>query len=234
MADELEQGGKDRGAGPAGGSFRLVRQTVLHKVRSAIASGELKPGSRLTERELCETYGISRTAAREVIRQLDAEKLGEVVPHQGLRIVRLTEKIVREIFEIRAELEVLIIRAFIANATDAQIAHLAEIIRRVHDATEAQDAARIVEHSTRFVSYMNETADKRIAGEILAQLNARIMMVRALAISRPGQTLAGLRQMDRIRERAAARDVDGAEVAVRRYIQLALDSALHQLQEAVD
>lgn len=212
----------------------VVRQVVLRKVRRSIALGELKPGSRLTERELCETHGISRTAAREVIRQLDVERLGETLPHQGLRIMQLTEKMVCEIYEIRAELEVLIVRAFIAKATKRQIGHLGAILKRLRTAIRKRDVEKNIEFATRYITYMNEIADKQIAGELLAHLNARIEMVRALAISRPGQSEVGLDQLDLIREKIEARDAQSAEIEVRRYIQMALKSATLQLKEGSD
>ncbi|MCA1241494.1 GntR family transcriptional regulator [Stappia stellulata] len=207
----------------------LLRQKVLGKVRRAIASGDLKPGARVTERSLCEAYGVSRTVAREVIRQLDAERLGEVVPHQGLRIVRLTEKMVREIYEVRAELEVMILRAFVVKATDRQIDHLNEILKRIRKAALEEDVERIIEHSARFITFMNETADNHLAGEILAHLNARIELLRSLAISWPGQSMAGVDQFDRIFQKVAERDVVNAEIELRRYLQMALKSALRQL-----
>ncbi|WP_102106582.1 GntR family transcriptional regulator [Oceaniglobus roseus] len=212
-----------------GGPFRLVREKVLHEVRRAIALGTLEPGARLTERALCETYGISRTAAREVIRQLDAEKLGEVVPHQGLRIARLTPKAVREIYEIRAEMEVLITRAFIALATEEEVAVLKGLVDALNDATARGDIEALVAHSSRYVSHMYETADMQIAGELMQHLNARITLVRVLAMREPGQISAGIGQLERIRARIAARDPDGAEAEIRKYMRTALASALHQL-----
>ncbi|TYB83917.1 GntR family transcriptional regulator [Oceaniovalibus sp. ACAM 378] len=223
-------GRQDKGADGTS-SAGLVRLNVLKKVRRLIATGELRPGSRLTERELCETHHISRTAAREVIRQLDAEHLGEALPHQGLRIVRLTGKMVREIYELRADLEVRIIRAFIARATKRQINHLGVILKRLKKAIHVNDPEKIIEHSTEFISYMNDVADNQIVGEILAHLNARIELVRALAISWPGQADAGYAQLDLIRQKIATRDADNAEIEIRSYIQMMLNSATRQLDE---
>lgn len=226
-------GRQDKGADGTS-SAGLVRLNVLRKVRHSIATGELRPGSRLTERELCETHNISRTAAREVIRQLDAEHLGEALPHQGLRIVRLTRKMVCEIYELRADLEALIVRTFIAKATKRQINHRGVILGRLKKAIAAKEPEKIVEHSIRFISYMNEVADNQIVGEILAHLNARIELVRALAISWPGQVEAGYDQLDLIRQKIASRDAENAEIEIRHYIQMALNSAILQLNEETD
>ena len=61
---------------------------VFDAVRTAIMEGRIAPDTRLTERELCEAFGISRTVVREVARRLEAEKLVTVIPHSGLRVAR--------------------------------------------------------------------------------------------------------------------------------------------------
>ena len=45
-----------------------VRAIVARKLREAIMSGNLKPGQRLVERELCEMMGVSRPSIREALR----------------------------------------------------------------------------------------------------------------------------------------------------------------------
>jgi len=58
---------------------RLARQrlhdTVIEHLRSFIIEGTLGAGTKLNERELCETLGISRTPLREALKVLAAEGL---------------------------------------------------------------------------------------------------------------------------------------------------------------
>jgi len=62
-------GAKSRSA--ADDSFRVarvaapLRQSVIASLRSAIAAGRFKAGDRLTERDVCEMTGVSRTLVRE-------------------------------------------------------------------------------------------------------------------------------------------------------------------------
>jgi len=57
-----------------------LRQQVLDSLRQAIIDGRLAPGARLTERELTEMLGVSRTVVREALRSLEAEGLVHVIP----------------------------------------------------------------------------------------------------------------------------------------------------------
>ena len=208
---------------------RLVRETALEDVRRAIASGTLKPGSRLTERSLCESFGVSRTLAREIVRHLESERLVDVVPHRGLRIAALRPQDVREIFEIRAELEVIIVKAFIVTAADDDIAILRENHQALRLAAIARDVPTIVSQVTRFLRHMIEVSDSKVAGELLDHLLGRINMLRVYAMNSPGQLDISIQQMDGIMESIIARDAPAAERNVRKYIQTAGRSALEQL-----
>ncbi|HYD66015.1 GntR family transcriptional regulator, partial [Azospirillum sp.] len=58
---------------------RIVRaslhEEVVGRLREMIVEGELPPGDRLNERELCELFGISRTPLREALKVLASEGL---------------------------------------------------------------------------------------------------------------------------------------------------------------
>ena len=54
---------------------RTLREIALERLRAAIVENRFPPGTRLTERELCEQMGVSRSVVREVIRPLEAEGL---------------------------------------------------------------------------------------------------------------------------------------------------------------
>jgi DNA-binding GntR family transcriptional regulator len=219
----------DRSAATAAPA-KLVRESALEEVRQAIASGALKPGSRLTERSLCETFGVSRTLAREIVRQLEAERLVDVIPHRGLRIAVLAPQDVREIYAIRAELEVIIVKSFIATATEDDLL----VMRQNHDAlnvaAEVRDVPEIVNLVTRFLRHMIEVSGSKVAGELLDHLLGRINMLRVYAMNAPGQLDISVQQMNRIVESILARDAVAAEQAVRDYVETAGRSALRQLK----
>ena len=51
--------------------------TTLHaRLRQLILDGVYPPGARLSERDLAQTFGVSRTPLREVLRMLAARGIG--------------------------------------------------------------------------------------------------------------------------------------------------------------
>ena len=78
---------------------------VYKQLKELIISGKLKPGERLMEYELARELNISKTPIREAIRELSKEGLIIHESRRKLTVVKFTEKDIREILTLRAELE---------------------------------------------------------------------------------------------------------------------------------
>lgn len=81
------------------------REHIAERLRTAILSGELEPGSALVETTLADRFSVSRAPLREALRQLAQEGLITNVPYTGTRIIELTVDDVREIHSLRTTLE---------------------------------------------------------------------------------------------------------------------------------
>jgi DNA-binding GntR family transcriptional regulator len=78
---------------------------LANALRREILDGTLPAGSRLRERELCETYGVARHSLRAALRALAAEGLIRLEPHRGASVAQLTADDARWLYELRAALE---------------------------------------------------------------------------------------------------------------------------------
>src|SRR6056297_4155191 len=75
------------------------------RLMSDIRAGTFRPGDRLTETDLAERLGLSRTPVREAIRQLESDGLVTHVPRVGAAVRRLDYAEITELYEMRAVLE---------------------------------------------------------------------------------------------------------------------------------
>ncbi|MDJ1159204.1 GntR family transcriptional regulator [Chelatococcus sp. SYSU_G07232] len=105
-----------------------LHDEVLARLRDFIVEGHLKPGDRVPERQLCETFGISRTPLREALKVLASEGLIDLLPNRGARVRKFTEKDVRDSFELLASLEAAAGRLACARISEAEVAE----IERLH------------------------------------------------------------------------------------------------------
>lgn len=202
-----------------------LRQQVLDGLRQAIIEGRLAPGARLTERELTEMMGVSRTVIREVLRQLESEGLVAIIPNKGPVVRELSLAEAKDLYHIRAVLEGLAARLFIENAGEAQIRQLAQALDVVAGAYERGDAQEVLETKNRFYDVLFAGARSETLSSMLGTLHARIWRWRALGLSHPQRSAQRSRESVRnLRAMLAAirkRDADVAERLTREEAQRA-------------
>lgn len=207
----------------------LIRESAFDHVRDAIITGRLAPGARLIERELCDAMGISRASVREVIRRLEAERLVLVAPRRSPVVVRLTAQEAREIYDIRAMLEGLIIRRFTERAGAPDIAALEAIFSEVRQAAAEKAVARIVLLMQGFNALLLAVAGHAAARDMLAHLDARINWLRVRAMAAPGRLVSSIDEMSAVID--AVKNGDGAKAAS--LIQQSTLNACHAALEQI-
>jgi DNA-binding GntR family transcriptional regulator len=97
---------------------------VVSGIRDLIVEGDLPAGERISERALCDRFGVSRTPLREALKVLASEGLVELTPNRGARVIRLTERDAEEMFEVMGTLEGLAGELAANRITDEALAEL--------------------------------------------------------------------------------------------------------------
>jgi DNA-binding GntR family transcriptional regulator len=207
-----------------------LRQQVLEKIRNAIAVGQLAPGNRLVERELCEITGVSRTLIRESLRQLESEGLVEVIPNKGPIVATISARQAREVFQLRAELEGLASQLFAELASDTQMKALQESFAQLREAYASGNSVTMLAAKTRFYDCLVEGSGNETLGNVLRQLHARAMVLRATSLSQPGRTAESEREIAEIMKAIRKRDGAAARQASVAHITKAAQAALNVLE----
>lgn len=83
-----------------------VRGQILDALRTALVTGELRPGEVYSAPALGDRFGVSATPVREAMQQLALEGAVEVVPNRGFRVVERGARELAELSEVRALIEV--------------------------------------------------------------------------------------------------------------------------------
>lgn len=122
---------------------QTLRESIADALRASIMQGHLKPGSRISEPALATQFGISRTPVREAFRQLDSEGFLRVIPRRGARVAPLTERDVREFYEIKAVLESYAARQAADRITDKEIDKMELVNNQMEEAHGRQDFKRL-------------------------------------------------------------------------------------------
>lgn len=121
----------------------LLKDRAADTLRGYISSGRIPEGTKLTERDVSELLGISRSPARDALMILETEGLVVSRPN-GRFVIELTEKDVRDIHLLRWTLERLAAELAAPNVTEANRDELYAALRDLEAAVDgdAYDWAR--------------------------------------------------------------------------------------------
>jgi DNA-binding GntR family transcriptional regulator len=149
---------------------------AYQEIRALILTGDLAPGTPLTEEALADVVGVSRTPVREALRRLESELYVTRRSASRLVVAEWSRDDLSEIFALRAMLEGHAAARAAIRITDAALAELLQINRTITAAVQAgaqdggPDIAAFITGNREFHAIIvREAASPRLAA-ILATL----------------------------------------------------------------
>ena len=212
---------------------RLYEQ-IVRQVEELVLTGKLKPGDQLlSERELAQQFGVSRTAVREAIKALREKGLVEAYSGKGTFITNASSQAIRQsldlmmrigqpgnlaqLEEVREILEPDIAALAAARADEQHLATMREAIAVMDRSGDDPDA--YIEADLDFHLTLAEAVDNPI---ILSLLDSIVELLREqrLKIFRvEGGPARGQFHHKRILEAVELRAPDAAREAMRAHLQ---------------
>jgi DNA-binding GntR family transcriptional regulator len=202
-----------------------VRELAADILRQAITRGDLLPGERLIEPELSKRMGVSRPSIREALSQLAAEKLVTIVPNKGPSVASISWKEAQDIYHLRSLVEGEAAYLFAGCARKEDLAGMRKALKAFERAMARDDTSGLVSSTATFYAIMLNGCSNGIIAEVLAGLNARIGVLRARSMSRPGRARHSLGEMTAMLERLENGDAEGARAATRTHVSAAAAAA---------
>lgn len=141
-------------------------------IERLIISRQVKPGDRITTREVSEALGISETPIREAIRSLASEGWLEVQNHVGAVVASAGSEQLREIYALRGLIGALAIELGSASFNAERLAAIDANILEAAAAVEAQDTARYTQTNHEFHVLLNDTPQSQWCLRMLVNLSA--------------------------------------------------------------
>lgn len=209
-----------------------VRSFVVQTLRTAIATGQFRPGEKLVERELCERFGVSRASIREALRQVEAEGLIVTIPHKGPAVARISVEEARQLYEVRALLEGYAGRKFAERRRPEDVAALASALNRLRTAIESGNGSDLLSAKTEFYAALMAGCGNAYVGQMLTAVQNRITVLRFTSMTQPGRSRNSLAEIEAVYDAIVSGDADSADVLCRKHITTAAEIALRVLAES--
>ena len=103
---------------------------AYEKIKDALCQRKFGPGTKLLEQSLSTALKMSRTPIRQALKRLAQEGYVEIVPNRGAFVAQPDITDIRELYDVRIELEIFALRLGIEAFTEEDFRFLEELIEQ--------------------------------------------------------------------------------------------------------
>ncbi|QLH26384.1 GntR family transcriptional regulator [Streptomyces sp. Rer75] len=216
-------------------------EAVYEQLKGDIEALRLRPGAKLSEIQLGEELGASRTPVREAIRRLAQEGLVDFVPGEVARVATISLGGVRALFEFRMLLEPRAVAAVTAaGASDERVLipflELRERLEEFDASFRALDTAAQVRSYQEFYE-LTEGFDQAVIAacrnpylaRTIRDLRSQTVRLRNISHSGPRRMLTSLEEHRAMLKAITQGDARAAKAACRHHLAQTLQALIDSL-----
>ena len=209
-----------------------ILEHAYEALLNAIRQGDLRPGQRLLETEICTWLRISRTPVREALRRLQAQGLLEHQPGGGVTVSLHDFRAVAELYVFREILEGSAARLAAKNAEQTEIDLLTALVQIQQ---ELPDDPKIHERENKiFHKHLYQAAHNQFLLKSLQSLHESVSLLGRTTLSVPGRIETSVREHQEIVSAISARTPERADDLARQHIRSSYQARVRLITEALD
>ncbi len=198
---------------------KLLSEDIVDSIKTAIIKGKFKPGERISEGELAESMGISRTPLREAFRKLENEGFITIIPRKGAIVTDIDPEEASDLYIIKGNLEGLAARLATPNITEKDIKKLEKINDELRELIDSNDLEAFYRLHRKFhMLFVKSSGNNRLI-QMISNLNDHFKRFGIVSLTLPGQFQQTLQQHEEIIEAFKEGDELNAEEKVKRNVQ---------------
>ena len=167
---------------------KSLRVAVLDRLRQSIVEGDLALGQPLSERQLAENFGVSKTPVREALAQLRREGLVRIVPQRGAFVFTLSAREVMNMCELRLTLEAAALRLAFERDRERLLRGLNGTVADMEKARLAHNTRAYLNADTAFHEVFFQTCGNPLLADTYAIYIGKIAAVRTHLAVKPLHT----------------------------------------------
>jgi len=207
-----------------------LSDVVRAHIRDGILSGHYSPGQKLSETEIANIIGISRSPIREAIKVLEAEGLLVSETRKGLMIANPNRQQTLEIFQYREALEGLASELACTTITNEELDELKDLVDKVDGAIGAT-RAELVRNNQDFHQIIYAATQNKYLIESTGTLKTLLALLPATSYNQTNRRETIVIEHRQILEALRQRDAVLAKVVTKNHVR---SSAKVQLQLIIE
>ncbi|MCL7379432.1 GntR family transcriptional regulator [Streptomyces sp. 35G-GA-8] len=191
---------------------------VYSHIKEAVLDRRFEGGTLLTEGELAEAVGVSRTPVREALLKLEVEGLIKLYPKKGALVLAVSAQEIADVVETRLLVEEFAVRKAVP-ASARLIARLEEVLEEQRRLAEDGDLAAVAVADRCFHAEIVRHAGNEILSKLYDQLRDRqLRMGVAVLEAHPDRIAKNITEHTEMLDAIRRGDADAAAQCVRRHV----------------
>lgn len=201
----------------------ILKTNAYAEIYASLLDGRLPAGSLIQVSDLAARCNVTRARIREALRKLADEGMVAFEPKRGIRLLRPTPEVAREVFQVREVLEGLAAREAARRMDDATRQNLHTYLHALRPRIKAGDVSDVGDPIHEAI--LAACGNKRLV-HLLAVLRRQVRWLQSAARPQPARTAKEFKEHLAILAALEARDPQAAEEAGRAHIRGALADIL--------
>lgn len=195
-----------------------LHEELVDRLRDLVVEDVLKPGQKVPEKELCASFGVSRTPLREALKVLASEGFVVLQANRGARVAQVTRAELEDTFPVIARLEELAGELACQNMEPGEVAWVEER----HDAMIRAYASRDRQTYFQANQDIHQALIRGAKNDILAGhhklLAARVRRARFMANLSDERWAQAIEEHEEMMQQLRARNAQGLGELMRRHM----------------
>ena len=203
-----------------GKQFSNLSASIVATLKERIIHWQYPPEHRLTETELCQKFGVSRSPVREALRTLATDGFLKKMPNRGYAVKQYNLREIEELYEVRLALELFVVECLAKRGTskkDEDIEALKRTWTSLLNGSSKKDE-ELARLDTLFHETLAQAAGNKSLLRHLRAINERLLLFRMIDFGKAHRAERTCHQHLEILKRIAAKDISGARKAMQRNI----------------
>lgn len=155
-------------------------ELVYNYLRDNIEKQKLKPGTSITESQICAAINVGRSPVRRALQALADDGYVEIVPNKGASVVKFTQTQVKQLYALRNELEMYSLRLTIGTYSEADLTYLEHCIDEQCNSFKDLDFNRYLDYVNKFHCYIVDKANNPYLSSMFERIMSRISVYLSL------------------------------------------------------
>ncbi len=199
----------------------MNKQKVYEILKKRIAEEELLPGQWIVERDICDTFGISRTPVREILQKMANEGLLESETGKGYKVRKLSTEDIIAIYKARAAVEGYAARLACVNKSSEFIGTIDSIRKDIEAADLPRDISKVQSQGRNLHDAIMQETGNFLLQEFYEKLRNFTILSNNYTKSRGSKELEGTAKLGHLKliEALKQNDPEVAEMTMKQHLQ---------------